>query len=160
MGGSSGRARRMVVPYSRRPMSMGTDGTTPATIPATHVLVIDDDESLRDLFRDILEGEGYRVTLAASALDTREVARLDPDLMILDLLLGTDALPAWDLVCAIRTDDRVVTLPIVLCSAATEHLSRLQEEIAAMGITVIPKPFELDDFLRAVRRCHRPGMGR
>ncbi len=141
-------------------MNMGTDGTTPVTIPATHVLVIDDDESLRDLFRDILEGEGYRVTLAASALHTEEIARLNPDLMVLDLLLGTDALPSWELVRAIRLDDRVITLPIVLCSAATEHLAQLQEEIAAMGVEVIPKPFDLDDFLLAVKRCHRPATGR
>ncbi len=141
-------------------MSIGSDGTMPVTIPATHVLVIDDDESLRDLFRDILEGEGYRVTLATSALDPAEIARLDPDLMVLDLLLGTDALPSWELVRAIRLDDRVITLPIVLCSAATEHLARLQEEIAAMGVEVIPKPFELDEFILAVKRCHRPATGR
>ena len=42
--------------------------------------MIGDGEGLRDLFRDILEGEGYRVTLAASALETTEIARLDPDL--------------------------------------------------------------------------------
>ena len=136
-------------------MSTPSDDTTPVARPAPHVLVIDDDEGLRDLFRDILEGEGYRVTLAASVLDTGEIARLAPDLLILDLLLGTDVLPAWDLVGAIRTDDRVSTLPIVLCSAATEHLARLREQIAAMGVTVIPKPFELDDFLRAVRQCQR-----
>ncbi len=58
------------------------------TIPTPHVLVIDDDEDLRDLFRDILEGESYRVTPAASALDTGEIARLAANPMILDLLLG------------------------------------------------------------------------
>ncbi len=46
------------------------------------ILMIED-EGLRDLFRDILEEESYRVTHAASVLGTGEIAHLDADLLIL-----------------------------------------------------------------------------
>jgi len=45
---------------------------------AAHILVVDDEPEIRRLVREILEDEGYRVTVAADAREAREARRADP----------------------------------------------------------------------------------
>ena len=120
---------------------------------APHVLVIDDAPELRQLFRDALEGEGYRVSLAAAPPTLDQIARLGPDLVLLDLLLGEDEGVAWRLVQGLRGDPRLAAVPVLVCSAATHLLRRLELELRGLGVEVVTKPFDLDDFLAIVDRC-------
>lgn len=126
---------------------------------AAHVLVIDDAEELRTLFRDILEDTGCRVSLTADAPTVDEIARLAPDLIVLDLLLGDDEEAAWRLVQALRRDPRLAATPLLICSAATHLLRRLEGPLGDLGAEVVPKPFDLDDFLRTVERGLRGQAG-
>lgn len=125
-------------------------------VPPTHVLVIDDADELRRLFRDILEDEGCRVSLAEAPPSLDELAHLGPDLILLDLLLGSDEEAAWGFLEALRRDPRLATVPVLVCSAATQVLEQRQAALAALHAEVIRKPFELDDLLRAVARCLHP----
>ena len=130
-----------------------------AAAAAGHILVIEDAAELRTLFRDVLEEEGYRVTLRAEAPDVEEVARLRPDLIVLDLLLGDDEEAAWELARRLEGDPRLAAVPIVVCSAATHLLRRLEAPLRDLGAEIVPKPFGLDDFLGAVERGLRRGAG-
>jgi DNA-binding response OmpR family regulator len=50
-----------------------------------HILVVNDTPEILELFRELLEGDGYRVSLYSYAFrDLEEVKRVEPDLMILD----------------------------------------------------------------------------
>jgi CheY-like chemotaxis protein len=122
---------------------------------AAHVLVVDDAPELRALFRDALEAEGYRVSLAAEALDVEAIARLRPDAILLDLLLGEDEEAAWRLAQRVRHDPRLSAVPILVCSAASRLLQRLEPELRALGAVFVPKPFELDDLYAAVEQAVR-----
>src|SRR5207237_2881440 len=56
--------------------------------PASKVLLVDDEDSLRKVMRDLLERDGYAVTEArdgVQALD--QVDRIGPDIIVLDLNL-------------------------------------------------------------------------
>ena len=117
-----------------------------------HVLVVDDAAELRVLFAAILEDAGYRVTLCDSAPTVEATAGIGPDLVVLDLLLGGDEGAAWGLVEAMRADARLQAVPVVVCSAATDLLRRLDERFAGMGIAALGKPFELEEFLATVAR--------
>ena len=56
------------------------------------ILVIDDTPAILELFQDLLTDEGYEVLLSASVMqDVAAVTQLNPDLIILDLLFGTEA---------------------------------------------------------------------
>lgn len=119
---------------------------------AAHVLVIDDAGELRALFRDVLEDAGHRVSILTHAPTVEEIAELGPDLILLDLLLGGDEEEAWRLAQDLRRHERLAAVPLVVCSAASQILQRLEEPLRALGAEIVPKPFELDDLLRAVER--------
>ena len=120
---------------------------------AARVLVVDDAPELRALFRDALGDEGYRVTLAAAAPGLAQVRAMRPDAIVLDLLLGADEDAAWGFLRDLRADPELCAVPVVVCSAATRLLDRLAPALRDHGAVVVPKPFELDDFLAAVARA-------
>ncbi len=67
---------------------------------AAHVLVVDDEPDIRELVKDILEDEGYRVSTAAGGAGAREALRAArPDLILLDIWMpdidGITLLKEW-----------------------------------------------------------------
>jgi len=67
---------------------------------AKRVLVVDDEEAIRSLLREILEDEGFEVTLAASIAEAQEARRgRRPDLILLDIWMpdgdGIALLKEW-----------------------------------------------------------------
>ena len=53
---------------------------------ANHILVVDDEVGIRELLSEILSDEGYRVRLAANAMEARQLRQDErPDLVLLDI---------------------------------------------------------------------------
>ena len=79
-----------------------------------HILVVDDEIGIRELLRDILQDEGYRVQLAENAAAAR-AARLQerPDLVLLDIWMpdcdGITLLKEW-------VNSSLLTMPVVMMS--------------------------------------------
>jgi len=115
-----------------------------------HILVVNDTQELLDLFRDILQDEGYRVSVYSYAVeDLAEIKRLAPDLLILDLIIGGEK-NGWRLLQKLKLDRETMTIPILICTAAVETVRELEGHLRAKGVTVILKPFDIDDLLQAV----------
>jgi len=58
---------------------------------ANRIMVVNDTQEILDLFRLILEEEGYEVVQYSYAIqDMLEVERVQPDLMIIDLIFGRE----------------------------------------------------------------------
>lgn len=115
------------------------------------ILVIDDDDSLRDTIGLMLEQEGYRVHLAADGREGYERSlTLRPDLILVDLRLpGMSGVE----ICRQLRADKVQT-PIIVLSAVGDEIDKvLLLEIGADDYVV--KPFgrrELIARMRAVLR--------
>lgn len=67
---------------------------------SAHILVIDDEREIRELVREILQDEGYEVSVAETAEDARRARRLRrPDLVLMDVWLpdtdGVSLLREW-----------------------------------------------------------------
>ena len=65
-----------------------------------HILVVDDEPDIRQTLREILEDEGFRVTLAGNGAQAREAYRENlPDLVLLDIWMpdvdGITLLREW-----------------------------------------------------------------
>ena len=117
------------------------------------VLVINDTQEILDLFRDLLEEEGFEVTLYSYAFhDIEEIAQGAPDLVILDLLIGAEAL-GWQLLQKMKMSRRTEKIPVVVCTAAVQMARELEGHLTAKGVGLVLKPFDIEDLLAAVHEA-------
>ena len=116
-----------------------------------HILVINDTQEVLEVMRDLLEDEGYRVTLHSDAIrDIERIREIAPDMVILDHLMGDEEY-GWQIIQRLRLDRDLARLPIIVCTAAARMVRELEGHLKAKDITVVLKPFDIDDLLNAVR---------
>ena len=113
------------------------------------ILVIDDEEIMREILETLLTREGYSVRLASSAEEGLELARSVPfDVAIVDLMLpGMDGISALEELKKINEE-----LPVLLITA----FASVETAIAAMkrgAFDYITKPFKNDEVLVVVRNA-------
>jgi DNA-binding response OmpR family regulator len=115
------------------------------------ILVIDDDESLRDTIAVMLEQEGYRALLAADGRTGFEKAlSIKPDLLLVDLRLP--GMNGADICKQLRASH--LSLPIIVLSAAGDEVDKvLLLEIGADDYVV--KPFGTRELLARIRAVLR-----
>ena len=124
-----------------------------------HVVVINDEQDLLGLFRELLEEEGYRVsTLTYPTADLADLQVLAPDLLVLDMMFGGED-RGWQFLQQLRLDRATAALPVVVCTAAYRLVREVQDYLTGMGIGVVLKPFDIDPFLAEVRRRLEGGRG-
>lgn len=118
--------------------------------PRPHIVVVNDTQEILDLFRDILEDEGYRVSLYSYAMqDIADIQALEPDLVILDFIIGGEA-QGWQLLQKMKMTRQTAGVPVIVCTAALHLVRELDGHLRAKNVVVILKPFDIDDLLRAV----------
>ncbi|HEV3486093.1 MAG TPA: response regulator [Vicinamibacterales bacterium] len=116
-----------------------------------HILVVNDTEEILDLFRSILEGLGHRMTAwSFSPDDLAKVTEVKPDLVILDVLVGPTELQGWALLQKMRMEPSTESIPIIVCSAATNWVREQEGWLAAKGVKVVLKPFGVNDLEHAI----------
>lgn len=116
------------------------------------VLVVDDEDSVRELIELYLKKEGFEVI---HARDGREALRLNgqhhPDLIVLDLMLP--GLDGWEVCRQIRSSHQV---PIIMLTARTEEVDRIVGlELGADDYVV--KPFSPRELVARVKAVLRRG---
>ncbi|MEJ7763658.1 MAG: response regulator [Thermomicrobiales bacterium] len=115
------------------------------------ILVVNDTQEILDLFRDILEEEGYEVVLYSYAFhDLAEVKRFMPDLIILDYLIGGEQY-GWQMLQKLKMDRQTATIPVIICTAARRELNDMEGHLKTKGVSIVLKPFDIDDLLIQVR---------
>lgn len=108
------------------------------------VVVVEDDDDIRDTFRDVLEDEGYRVYTACNGVEALAILHDlhgGPCLVLLDLMMPI--MNGWQFLLALRKDPELLQVPVVILSAAPE------ENPAA--VRVMGKPIDVDTLLDTVR---------
>ena len=110
----------------------------------THtVLVVEDEEDLREMMREALELNGYRVATAHDGQQAfAEIARIEHlCLVILDLLMP--GMNGWDFFDQMRQRAELAAVPVVVHSSAPDR--------APAGVNrVLQKPLELTRLLAVV----------
>jgi two-component system, OmpR family, lantibiotic biosynthesis response regulator NisR/SpaR len=107
-----------------------------------HVLVVEDDEDLRDLFLDTLRA--YRFDAEAVEDAPEALAYLDshptPRVLIVDLMLPS--MSGADLLRAVRKNVRFADVPAFLATASAVSLDQELDELGV--VRVFRKPFDLE----------------
>ena len=117
------------------------------------ILVVEDDDDIRELLQYNLSKEGYQITSAVSGEEAIKNAKmLQPDLMILDLMLpGVDGLE----VCRrLKRDSRTHHLPMVMLTAKGEEAD-IVTGLELGADDYITKPFSPRVLLARVRAVLR-----
>jgi DNA-binding NtrC family response regulator len=115
-----------------------------------HIVVVNDTQEILDLFRDILEEEGYRVSLYSYAFqDIAEIQELQPHLVILDFVIGGEA-HGWQLLQKMKMTRDTMDIPVIVCTAALQLARELGGHLKAKNVAVVLKPFDIDDLLKTV----------
>jgi len=113
-----------------------------------HVLIVDDDEDIRDSLRDALEEAGFAATTASTAeeaLDLLAGADPSPDVVILDLVLpGVDVGRVYR---AMQADPMLARIPLIVPASNPASVPP--------GVVVVPKPLTLDRLLETVTKLWR-----
>jgi DNA-binding NtrC family response regulator len=120
---------------------------------AATILVIDDEEIMREILEALLTREGYAVRLAGTAAEGLDLARAVPfDAAIVDVMLpGMDGVQALDELKKIDDD-----LPVLMITA----YASVENAIAAMkrgAFDYISKPFKNDEVLAVLRNALAQG---
>jgi two-component system phosphate regulon response regulator OmpR len=114
------------------------------------VLIIDDDEKLRKLLKEYLEGNGFKVLTLADGSDVKKTLRKElPEIVILDIMLpGKDGL---EVLKEIRTDDPI---PVIMLTAKGDQTDRIVGlELGADDY--LPKPFNPRELLARMKAVLR-----
>ena len=118
-----------------------------------HILIIDDDPTIRRLFGSLLDKAGYEVLYAKDGVEGREIARrLHPDLILLDINMpGTDGYKTANSIKK-EPSSPAADIPIVFLTNADlpiETLNYMKE----FGVTdYIHKGVSNEEFIERVKK--------
>ncbi|WP_457151536.1 response regulator [Mesorhizobium sp. P5_C1] len=119
---------------------------------APHLLVVDDDTRIRNLLKQYLTENGFRVTVAGNAGEARrKLAGLDFDLLILDVMMPGET--GVDLTKSLRAEKNV---PILMLTALSETDSRITG-LEAGADDYLPKPFDPRELILRINNILRRG---
>lgn len=118
-------------------------------VMAQRILVIDDDESVRDLLDTFFKDQGFDVTTAANGKEGLELLKKESfDLFIVDLIMPE--MGGIDLLRAV-SNLNIDTPSIVITAFATVNTAIEAMKLGAFDY--VTKPFSLDELLIIVTRC-------
>ena len=119
---------------------------------AARILVVDDDEGIRELLRLHLTSAGYEVEVAADAIAAGyKVLKSPPDLIITDVSMPH--MDGFEFVAALKADTTVPRIPVIFLTSVEDGDAR-GRELGAVGY--ITKPVRADRLLSLVAQ-HVPG---
>jgi CheY-like chemotaxis protein len=111
------------------------------------VAIIEDDAEFRNMLRELLEGEQYRVVALSNGAEALETLRGEtvPNVILLDVSMPV--MDGFDFLRFRNDDPRLAQVPVVLVTNAKPH------ERPTVGVNdVVRKPIDIDEILFAIKR--------
>lgn len=117
---------------------------------AKKILIVEDEENIRELLRLYLEREGYEIREAANGVEGLKLWKSEnPDMLLLDVMMPM--MDGWQVCRAVREES---TVPIIMLTAKGETSDRVSGlEMGADDYIV--KPLEMREVVARVRAVFR-----
>ena len=119
-----------------------------------HILVVDDEENIRQIIKKYASFEGYKVTEAADGMEAVDIcARCSFDLIIMDVMM-----PELDGFSAVRQIRRSCQTPVLMLSARGEEYDKIRGFELGVDDYVV-KPFSPKELMMRVAAIVRRASG-
>jgi CheY-like chemotaxis protein len=116
------------------------------------ILVIDDNVGMGEFIARSLSGEGWQVLSAANGTEARQkLAEFQPAIILLDVILPRE--DGWELLMALKADEKTRDIPVVICSAI--HEPQLATSLGA--VSYLPKPITQPALHQVLKQWSRLG---
>jgi CheY-like chemotaxis protein len=111
------------------------------------VMVVDDDDAIREALEDVLSDEGYEVIGASDGQQALDYLNADkrPNAIMVDLWMPV--MDGWKFLDAMLADARFSSIPLVVLTAARDQRAR-----ALRVAEVLTKPVQLNQVLGVLER--------
>jgi PAS domain S-box-containing protein len=146
-----GATFHVYLPTIKRELTANEEIATPLPMGCEHILLVDDEQPLVEIGKQMLERLGYSVATRTSSIEALELFRTNPnrfDLIITDIVMPNmsgDKLAQK--ILELRND-----IPIVLCTGYSEKFTR--QNASEMGIrSFLMKPLVMKDLADTVRQA-------
>ncbi len=105
------------------------------------VLLVEDEQLIRNLLNEHLSSEGYETELAGTIAEAQaRISANPPSIIVLDLMLPGRS--GWDFLRERQIDSALAQIPVVVISAAPQNRILEAKELGANAF--LSKPFDLD----------------
>jgi CheY-like chemotaxis protein len=111
------------------------------------ILVVDDDQDIRDSLREVLEDEGYEVACVANgreALDYLKAAPTKPCVILLDLMMPV--MDGWQFRKEQKQDPDIAAIPLVVITATGKR------QVLIDAADLVMKPLDLNRLFETIER--------
>ncbi|HET9552160.1 MAG TPA: response regulator [Anaeromyxobacteraceae bacterium] len=117
------------------------------------ILVVDDNDALRENLAECLEGEGYHVAVAGDGRGALASLAQDPlpGVILIDMMMPGMSGP--ELVSRIRAEPRLAGIPVVLATGMSPARGSIPVD------AILQKPFGINELLDTVRPLLERGGG-
>jgi CheY-like chemotaxis protein len=108
------------------------------------LLVVDDDDDIRDATRDVMEKHGWDVVAVGSGAEALAYLAYEaPDLVLLDLHM--DDMNGWEVISMLRSEPRLAKTEVVVVTGSEAKVSPPTK--------VLRKPFKIDALLEVLAQA-------
>ena len=119
----------------------------------TRILVVDDEQDVREVVKTTLQENGYQVVEAADGIEGYAAAAdaalaEKPDLIILDIMMP--GLDGYEVLSRLRKDPETLAIPVVVLTAYA-GLEEVSKAISLGAVEVISKPCKPEEIVNAIR---------
>jgi CheY-like chemotaxis protein len=110
------------------------------------VLVADDDPIIRDMMKDILDFEGYSISVARNGYEALQLLRGEQDFLVfLDILMPV--MSGKELCTALEAEPQLRKRHIIVLMSA---LDNLEEAVSLDADAILQKPFFVEDVINTL----------
>lgn len=113
-------------------------------MPLVTILIVDDDSTVRDIMKAILEQEGFSVLSAANGLEGIQCLDESHEVGIVLLEMMMPEMNGWEFLDHMKADARLAKVPVVIVSAYHEIARSI------LPASFVPKPVRREDLLAAI----------
>jgi CheY-like chemotaxis protein len=119
------------------------------------VTVVNDSPEFLEMMAAVLHDAHYPTTVIDGDRENAQelIEAAEPQILIVDLRLGSEGLHGMDILRWVRQHPQLSDVPTIICTADAFGLEQVQAELDSLpAVTVLLKPFSIDDLYAALRQ--------